>query len=266
MDKIMRADTHMHLLDRRILGHGIEYSLDMYKNYFDSENIRTAFVVYNSERCLDRLKALCEGVSIYGFYWIRNLDNYKIPESADAIKFESYIDRIDILDIRDILDNDDRNLPVYIHCGELDSHLSNSGMVEILAREYPDRKFIIGHCGAYAPPIDHALLSHLDIPSLVSDAIDVARRCDNVYIETSILNHGPKLRLIVDNIDSLIKKILIGTDFPLTVGELIGNVPADDDVRNLRPTIMSQEKILLDAGIPMATISQFYRNADDFFM
>ncbi|MBW6451743.1 MAG: amidohydrolase family protein [DPANN group archaeon] len=265
MVALNRTDAHIHLLDRRIMGMNPNYSLELYRDYFKSQNLTTAFVVYNNEECLEKIKQFCKSTKIYGFYWISDPDNYVIPERADAIKFETYIDGFDLLDINPILKADKRNLPVYAHCGELRPDYSDPQKVEILAKEHPKRTFMLGHSGAYGPPIEDIYLSNLGIPQLVSDAIEVAKINPNVYLESSILNYKPKLDLIVNNLDGIMDKLLLGTDFPLTVGSLIGNVPASDYVKLLKPTIMSQEKLILDAGVSLDIISKLYRNADKIF-
>ena len=267
-----RADAHIHLMDWPILGHKDITSPDIYKQYFKSGNIETAFVVFNDEDSFNELKYLCSDTDIYGFYWIHNLNNYSIPDIADAIKFESYIDKIDISKIEPILDSDTKERPVYIHCGELESGLSNPLKVEELAISYPDRKFIIGHTGAYAPPIGEALKS-LNIPERIRQAISICVNNDNIWLETSILNYEPKLELIAENIDSIKDKVLLGTDFPLTIGDVLEDkVQAPQNILSEQPTILSQETLLADRlsmhkdrNLANSIIDQIYRNTTAFF-
>jgi len=267
-----RADAHMHLMDEPILGHKDIVSLDTYRQYFKSNNIETAFVVFNDEYKLNQLKQICPDTDIYGFYWIHSPEDYSIPDTADALKFESYIDKIDISEIEPILDSDSKERPIYIHCGELESRLSNPLKVEELAIRYPDRKFIIGHTGAYAPPIGEAL-KDLNIPELVRQAIDICITNDNIWLETSILNYNPKLELIAENIDSIKDKVLLGTDFPLTIGDILEDkVQVEQNILLEQPTILSQEKLLADwlsmhkdRNFADSIIDQIYRNTAAFF-
>ena len=266
------ADAHMHLMDWPILGHRDIVSLDTYSQYFKSNNIETAFVVFNDEYKLNQLKQLCSDTDIYGFYWIHDLNNYSIPDTADALKFESYIDKIDISEIGPILDSDTKERPAYIHCGELERGLSDPSKVEALAIRYPDRKFIIGHTGAYAPPIGEAL-KDLNIPELVQQAIDICITNDNIWLETSILNYGPKLQLIAENIDSIKDKVLLGTDFPLTIGDVLEDkVQVEQNILSEQPTLLSQEKLLADClsihkdrNFANKIIDQIYQNTAAFF-
>ena len=270
-----RADAHIHSIrlgDKPILGHKDIVSLDTYRQYFKSSNIGTAFVVFNDEDSFNELKQSCPGTDIYGFYWIHDLNNYSIPDTADALKFESYIDKIDISEIEPILDSDTKERPAYIHCGELERGLSDPSKVEALAIRYPDRKFIIGHTGAYAPPIGEAL-KDLNIPELVQQAIDICITNDNIWLETSILNYGPKLQLIAENIDSIKDKVLLGTDFPLTIGDVLEDkVQVEQNILSEQPTILSQEKLLADylsihkdRNFANKIIDQIYQNTAAFF-
>ncbi|MCK4550429.1 MAG: amidohydrolase family protein [Candidatus Aenigmarchaeota archaeon] len=266
------GDAHMHLfgLNEKIFGEKRDDSLKKYTNYFKDYDVKTAFIVYNNESRLNDLKNECKkqeiDVDIRGFYWIKDINNYEIPKNADAIKFESYIDDIDICDIQKILDSDELNLPVYIHCGELKSELSNPLKVEQLAKMYPERKFIIGHSGTYGPPIDKKYFTGLSVIENIKDAIRVASELENVYLETSILNCDVKLDLIVKNRDKLKYKLLLGSDFPLTIGDILeGRISISEELETLQPTIKSQEELLLNAGVPVETINQFYRNIKTFF-
>ncbi len=268
----MSADAHMHLFDlnEKIFKEKRDDSLEKYTDYFKDYDVKTAFIVYNDESRLNNLKNKCKeheiDVDIRGFYWIKEINNYKIPKNADAIKFESYIDNIDICDIRKILDSDKRNLPVYIHCGELKSELSNPLKVEQLAKMYPERKFIIGHSGAYGPPIDKKYFTGLNVIKNIKDAIRVSSELENVYLETSILNCDVKLDLIVENIEALKYKLLLGSDFPLTIGDVLeGRISISKELETLQPTIKSQEELLLNAKVPVDMINQFYRNTKTFF-
>jgi len=172
----------MHIRDEDILGCKKDTNPEVYRRYFVSNNIKTAFVVYTDEQAFQEMKDFCPIVDIYGFYWVHEL-NDTLHENADAIKFESYIDGIDIYDICRILDSDERNLTVYIHCGELKSELSNPKKVEQLAKLYPERKIIIGHSGAYGPPVDETDKMQASIIALVSDALCAAANNENIYLD-----------------------------------------------------------------------------------
>ncbi|NOQ55302.1 MAG: hypothetical protein GQ477_00690, partial [Nanohaloarchaea archaeon] len=149
-------DAHIHFTDEPILGHKTIDPIGTYTQYFKENNIRTAFIVFSDAEKFGKFKKECKtscpNTDIYGFYWIHDFDDYIIPEIADALKTESFIDNTDISKMDSVLTADRRNLPIYIHCGEINSELANPLLVKDLAERFKDRKFIIGHSGAYGPP------------------------------------------------------------------------------------------------------------------
>lgn len=290
-------DAHMHFVTEPIIGHKTIDPIDTYIQYFKTNSIKTAFIVFSDaekfEGFKEKCKIYCPDTKMYGFYWIDDINNYSIPDIADALKFESYIDKIDISQIGDILTSDRRNLTIYAHCGEENNELANPLIVKELADEYKDRMFMIGHSGAYAPPIDYIYLKHHDISGLVTSAIYVAKSCDNVHLESSIINDPRKRNIMIKallegitDLDTLkaakadkshiINKFHLGTDFPLSIGDVLYdvldkiNVP--EKTLTYRPTIIDQKNILIEGlknkielDIADEIIAHVGTNTRDFF-
>lgn len=107
------------------------------------------------------------------------------------------------------------NVPTLFHCGDEDYTLPLQ--LERAARAVPEAQIIFGHMGGYFH---------------VRDAIAVARRCDNVYLETSATPHVHLIREAIDLLGP--ERVIYASDGPgcdptieLKKVEMIGLGPAD---------------------------------------
>ena len=86
-------------------------------------------------------------------------------------------------------------LPVMLHTG--DFSYTAPALMERMASQYPDVTFILGHMGSLA---------------FVLDAIEVAKRHDNVYLETSGMPSATMVRRAVAECGA--QRLLFGSDYP----------------------------------------------------
>ncbi|MCK5594009.1 MAG: amidohydrolase family protein [Candidatus Aenigmarchaeota archaeon] len=291
-------DAHMHFTGPRpIIGHTIIDPIETYINYFEDCNIKTAFMVFDdTERFEDfrkECKISCPKTDVYGFYWIHDFNDCNIPDIADGLKTEAYIDKTDISQIRPILDSDTKKRPVYIHCGEQYRNLAKPSMIQDLADDYEDIKFIIGHSGAYAPPINEIYLRNYNISDYVNSAISVAQNYDNVHLESSILNNADKQKALIDALlnritdpytleiaksdkNHILNKLHLGTDYPLSIGDVLydvkDHITIPKEIWSYQPTILDQKNILREGltnkvGLNIADemIAHIDQNTADFF-
>jgi len=87
------------------------------------------------------------------------------------------------------------NAPVLLHCG--DEEYTYPLQIEKLARAVPEAKIILGHMGGYFH---------------VREAIRVAERCANVYLETSATPYPELIRAAVKKVGA--KRVLFASDGP----------------------------------------------------
>lgn len=81
------------------------------------------------------------------------------------------------------------------HSGE--TWMSLPGLVFDLAQDYKDVKFIIGHCGLYG---------------FDTEAMVMARRSDNIWLDTTELYPPQRIRTVVNNVGK--EKVVFGSDSP----------------------------------------------------
>lgn len=86
-------------------------------------------------------------------------------------------------------------LPVVLHTGEFS--YTAPAIMEGIAREYPEVKFILAHMGSLA---------------FVLDAIGVAKHCPNVFLETSGMPSAAMLRRSI--VECGPERLLFGSDYP----------------------------------------------------
>jgi predicted TIM-barrel fold metal-dependent hydrolase len=89
----------------------------------------------------------------------------------------------------------DYSLPVLFHSG--DDHLSNPFQIERVAKLCPKADVIMGHMGGFF---------------YIEEAIEVARRNKNVYLETSVMPYPNLIKLAVKKVGS--DKVFFGSDSP----------------------------------------------------
>ncbi|MDB4897804.1 MAG: hypothetical protein JWN15_4066 [Firmicutes bacterium] len=87
------------------------------------------------------------------------------------------------------------NTPVLFHCG--DEELSLPLQIARLAELVPDARIILGHCGGYFH---------------TKDAIRVAQRHANIYLETSAMPYPAMIRQAVESIGA--HRVLYASDGP----------------------------------------------------
>ena len=107
----------------------------------------------------------------------------------------------------------------------------------------------MAHSGSYAPPnVDYPGSIPIQdgrVRELVSEAVEVARSFDNIYLETSILASDTKAGILAK---APVSKLLIGSDFPILE-------------ETHWASLQFQEKQLLRFGLSEGDINQIHQNA-----
>ncbi len=117
--------------------------------------------------------------------------------------------------------------------------------------------------GSYAPPLPKEKAGIKTMQELVKEAISVTINNDNIFLETSILASPLKRQLIIDALEAIQDKLLLGTDFPATVNQLVGsNLALEEDYV---PTIISEETFLLKEGVLPSILKKIYLNIHNIF-
>ncbi len=251
----MRSDAHIHILSDK--------EPNLYENYILDHNISSIIGIYDSYYDIIKIKSI--NCKIYKFFWMHeaSFQPHPIP---DGLKFESWIDNIAINE-KNLLPAlnfaIEYNLPLLIHCNQLRPDLSRPSFVAEIASRHADLQFIIAHSGSYAPPLPDKMAGIKLMEKLVLEAIHACERLDNVFIETSILASPRKRKLILDNFDTIEDRLLLGTDFPLSVNDLIGakfSLKSD-----YAPTITSEEAFLIGDGLDGKKLAKIYSNIKEVF-
>jgi len=122
-----------------------------------------------------------------------------VREGIRGLKFHPFWDAFQINDrflVHPILEVADHyNLTVLFHSGE--SWLTLPGFVWDLAHDFPNTQFIIGHSGLYG---------------FDAEAVAVAKRKENLWLDTTELYPPERIRMIVDAIGK--ERLLFGVDAP----------------------------------------------------
>jgi predicted TIM-barrel fold metal-dependent hydrolase len=143
----------------------------------------------------------------------------------------------------------ERRLPLLVHMEDREPELSRGNLMEDVARAFPDLIFIMAHSGSYAPGAsDEPGTTYVEerlVRELVSEAISVAQRLPNVYLETSVLASPVKAELLAKC--APLHKLLIGSDFPISKGSF--------------GSVILQERQLVEAGMPEDSVRQIHENA-----
>jgi predicted TIM-barrel fold metal-dependent hydrolase len=249
-----RADCHIHL-DKIGGPHETQPpSVESFLEYARREQISLFFAIYEQDETLARFRTT--GFDFVPIYWERRPLEPSVPSSARAIKLHPYIENYSLVkeNIEPTLEEARaRGLFVFIHTEDRRPELSRGSLVARLAHDYPDLIFVMFHSGSYAPPkagapgsswVEDAL-----VHELVSEAVEVARRFDNVYLETSILASDLKAQILVK---APVSKLLIGTDFPILGGTHWSS-------------LRFQENQLIRFGLHESDIERIHQNAMSFF-
>jgi hypothetical protein len=91
----------------------------------------------------------------------------------------------------------ERGAPVLVHCGH--APFSLPWQAEQLAARYPQLKVVLGHMG-------HGTITYIDA------AIEAAERRPNIWLETSGMPMGPKIRQAVGRLGA--ERVMYGSDSP----------------------------------------------------
>jgi predicted TIM-barrel fold metal-dependent hydrolase len=246
----MRADCHIHLDKIGGPHKTVPPSVEMFTTYAQQEGISLFFVIYEKDETLVRFQAT--GYDMVPIYWERRPLAPNIPTSARAVKLHPYIERYQLTraNVEPALEEAKaKNLFVFIHTEDREPELSRGRLVAELAQAYPELLFVMAHSGSYAPPnVDDpgsVLIQDGCVCELVSEAVEVARRYDNIYLETSILASDTKAKILAK---APVSKLLIGSDFPIL---------AETHWSSLR----FQEKQLLRFGLSEGDIDRIHQNA-----
>ncbi|MFX1238907.1 MAG: amidohydrolase family protein [Promethearchaeota archaeon] len=251
----MRTDAHMHILPDK--------DKELYDQYIHAHQIEALIGIYDEISDVYEINSF--DCAIYMFYWIHQ-PNILPDHLPDGLKFESWIDEILIDEkvIYSALNFASKNeIPILIHCNQLRPDLSRPSRVEKLSKKYDDLNFIIAHSGSYGPPLRDDLAGLKLMKTLVNEAIEVCERFDNIFLESSIIASPRKRKLIIENLDRIKDRLLIGTDFPLTLNELL-----EDRFllkQDYAPTITSEESFLLNEGLTRKELEEIYKNIYKLF-
>ena len=249
----MKADCHIHI-DRIGGPHKTEPpTIDLFLDYALREQISLFFSIYESEETLNRFRST--GLSLVPIYWERKPLAPSVPESARGIKLHPYIENYKLIadNVRPTLEHArTKDLFVFIHTEDRTPELSRGRLVADLANEYQDLVFIMAHSGSYAPPkIEKPGESWVEpslVRELVSEAVEVVQRQQNVYLETSILASDIKAEILAK---APISRLLIGTDFPISCGARSSS-------------LRFQEEQLMRFGLTESDLEKIHRNAASF--
>lgn len=246
----MRADCHVHIDKIGEPHKTVPPSVEMFTTYARREDISLFFVIYEKDETLARFQAT--GYDMVPIYWERTPLAPDIPNSARAVKLHPYIERYQLTraNVEPALEEAKaKSLFVFIHTEDREPELSRGRLVAELAQAYPELLFVMAHSGSYAPPNVNdpgsVLIQDGRVRELVSEAVEVARRFDNVYLETSILASDTKAEILAK---APVSKLLIGSDFPIL-----------EETR--WASLQFQEKQLLRFGLSEGDIVQIHQNA-----
>ncbi len=250
-----RSDCHVHF-DRIGPPHRTEpASVQEFEAYVRAEGVSLVCGIYERPEILEAFRAAA-AVDIVPFFWERHPTEPHIPVGAAGIKLHPYIEEYVLTESnvgRVLRVAAERSLPVLIHLDDRQPDCSRGRLVELLAREFREVTFIMAHAGSYAPGVrerpGESWVSEDLVKELVSEAIDVADRYENVYMEVSILASRAKAELIART--APLAKVLLGSDFPIYKG-LYGNV-------------RYQEEALVAAGLQFEAIPILHQNAFRLF-
>lgn len=146
----------------------------------DDKIIPLAFINPHHNDPADHLRILIEERGMRGLKIHPTLSNFHIDDRQLLDPLFSYCDEL--------------GLNIVIHCTTDDPRV-HPYRIETMANAYPHATFQIAHMGAIWA---------------ANAAIEVAQRCDNVYLDTGIASMNAVRRAI----DAVPNKILMGADFP----------------------------------------------------
>jgi len=246
----MRTDLHIHV-DRIGGPHKTQppEPREVFR-YARREGIDLLGLIYEDEETLRQYET--GEFSLLPFYWVRSPLHPRIPASAGGVKLHPYIERypLSLETVGPTLEvARDRSLPVLVHTDDRIPDLSRGRLFAQLAEEFPELSLIMAHSGSYAP-------ADIDNPSrllgdealtlaLVTEAVEVAQSYANLYLETSILAHPGKARILAEKAPA--DRLLLGSDFPIGKG-VFGSV-------------VFQENALMAAGLSWEAVRQAHENA-----
>ncbi len=246
----MRADCHVHLDKIGGPHKTVPPSVEMFTAYAQRESISLFFVIYEKDGTLARFQAT--GYNLVPIYWERTPLAPNIPTVTQGIKLHPYIERYQLTrgNVEPVLEEARaRNLFIFIHTEDREPELSRGRLVADLAAAYPSLIFVMAHSGSYAPPQvndpSSIFIAETRVRELVSEAVDVARRFDNIYLETSILASDAKAEILAG---APLSKLLIGSDFPIMENEQWSS-------------LRFQEEQLLRFGLSERDIERVHQNA-----
>jgi predicted TIM-barrel fold metal-dependent hydrolase len=248
-----KADCHIHL-DKIGGPHKTPPpTVEVFVEYACRAEVSLFFAIYELEETLASFRAT--EIDIVPIYWERKPLAPSVPASARGIKLHPYIEEYVLIkeNVEPALEvARERGLFVFIHTEDRKPELSRGSLVASLAQDYPDLIFVMAHSGSYAPPkADECGASWVNpnlVRELVSEAVEVARNFDNVYLESSILASDIKAEILAR---APISKMLIGSDFAIL---------ADTIWSSLR----FQEEQLKRFGLVESEIEQIHQNAKQF--
>ncbi len=246
----MRADCHVHLDPIGPPHQTPAPTTEELQLYVSREDIGLLGGIYEQDETLERLHAA--GLRIFPFFWERNPLQPRIPRSARGLKLHPYIERY-VLSPETVgpavAIARERRMPVLIHSDDREPHLSRGRNFAQLAEAFPDVPILIAHSGSYAPHAlddpDRCLIDEGLVAELVTEAIEVAIRYPNLYLEVCILANPIKAELIACK--APLDRVLLGSDFPISK-EMFGSV-------------VFQENALRRAGLSAEQVSNLHENA-----
>ena len=249
----MKADCHIHI-DRIGGPHKTEPpTVELFVDYARRERISLFFPIYESDETLDRFQST--GLSLVPIYWERKPLTPSVPSSARGVKLHPYIENYELAveNVRPTLEEARaRDLFIFVHTEDRTPELSRGRLVAKLAREYEDLVFIMAHSGSYAPPKSgnpgESWVESSLVNELVTEAVEVVRNLENVYLETSILACDVKAEIVSK---APLSRLLIGTDFPIGYG-------------TASSSLRFQEQQLLRCGLTERHIADIHQNATSF--
>lgn len=218
-----RIDCHVHL--DSIRGNARPSgqpgpTIEQFSTYVNRHGLSLVWGIFENDETVHTFSRVCP---ILPLFWIRDpLSIGKISPLAKGIKLHPYRDgwEISLGLLALLLSKLGTNAIVLIHCDDRSRETieaTRPGLIEPLAANFPELVFVVGHSGSYAPnpavqtkavPVAEEITRRL-----TEEAIGLALRHDNVYLDTSVLVSRVKAEILAQKAPH--HKLLIGTDFPL---------------------------------------------------
>ncbi|MFQ5822268.1 MAG: amidohydrolase family protein [Candidatus Heimdallarchaeota archaeon] len=217
----MIIDAHVHLVERKYDWHGISYQLTLtqlirtmkdvgidkaviFPTYSHTWSLRDQMkeneaIARAAKRHPDKLLGFCRIDPHLKGRAVKELDRCVQELGLIGLKLHPLWPRFlpsEDLALSLVEEASALRIPIFIHCG--DDIRSNPLEIEEVVQAFPGVPMILGHSGGSLPA--------------TTKAIQVAKRNENVYLETSTVNDPRLVRKMVKEVGA--SKVFFGSDAP----------------------------------------------------